>query len=289
MSACRRPREHDRAVGTARGRLVGGDLRGRGRRRAPGRADPRPTAGAGRGRRRAAAARAWAAPRAGGPRGAPAGPRRAGAAGLDVPARGARRPAAADPRRGRYSRRRRPRRSGVGHARGHAAAGGRHVHRARPRRRAPRPHGRRPPGVGAAPRRSGALDAQAEQEGLAEVAVEAQVLLDAEPRRCLVHGDLDPEDLLLDPDTLEVTRVLDWELAHAGHPATDLGNVLRPDRAPAYVDAVLAAVAEVRGTQPATALALARAHDLLRVEARTGDLGAVPPGPPGFDTAGAPA
>ncbi len=115
------------------------------------------------------------------------------------------------------------------------------------------------------------------------------MLLDAEPRRCLVHGDLDPEDLLLDPDTLEVTRVLDWELAHAGHPATDLGNVLRPDRAPAYVDAVLAAVAEVRGTQPATALALARAHDLLRVEARTGDLGAVPPGPPGFDTAGAPA
>ena len=78
-----------------------------------------------------------------------------------------------------------------------------------------------------------------------------------------MHSDLNPKNLLLDPDTLEVTAVLDWEFAHAGHPFTDLGNLLRFDRAPAYVEAVLAAYAERRGTPPEQALPLARAADLL--------------------------
>ncbi|MFC8797977.1 phosphotransferase family protein [Promicromonospora sp. NPDC057138] len=56
---------------------------------------------------------------------------------------------------------------------------------------------------------------------------------------CLVHSDLNPKNVLVDPATLQVTGVLDWEFAHAGHPATDLGNLLRFDREPAYVEGVL--------------------------------------------------
>ena len=99
--------------------------------------------------------------------------------------------------------------------------------------------------------------------GLAEVAEAAQALLDEEPRTCLAHSDLNPKNLLLDPGTLEVTGVLDWEYAHAGHPFTDLGNLLRFDRDPAYVAAVLEAYAGLRGTTPARALDLARAADLV--------------------------
>src|SRR6478735_1700750 len=97
---------------------------------------------------------------------------------------------------------------------------------------------------------------------LGEVAPAAEALLDEETRTCLVHSDLNPKNLLLDPDTLEVTGLLDWEFAHAGHPFTDLGNVLRFDREPAYVDAVLAAYAELRDTPPGRARELARAADL---------------------------
>ena len=101
-----------------------------------------------------------------------------------------------------------------------------------------------------------------EIEGLREVALDAQVLLDSVPRACLVHSDINPKNLLLDPDTLALTGVLDWEFAHAGHPFTDLGNLLRFDRAPVFEEAVLAAYAERRGTPPEEALGLARAADL---------------------------
>ena len=101
-----------------------------------------------------------------------------------------------------------------------------------------------------------------EIDGLREVALDAQVLLDTVPRVCLVHSDLNPKNLLVDPDTLALTAVLDWEFAHAGHPFTDLGNLLRFDRAPAFVEAVLAAYAARRGVPPDRALALGRAADL---------------------------
>ncbi|WP_309648752.1 phosphotransferase, partial [Nocardioides sp.] len=61
---------------------------------------------------------------------------------------------------------------------------------------------------------------------------------------------------------LEVTGLVDWEYAHAGHPFTDLGNVLRFEQQPAYREAVLSSYAERRGTAPGEALALARAADL---------------------------
>ncbi len=38
----------------------------------------------------------------------------------------------------------------------------------------------------------------------------------------LVHGDYGPQNLLLDPGSLEVVAVLDWELAHDGDPVEDL-------------------------------------------------------------------
>lgn len=104
--------------------------------------------------------------------------------------------------------------------------------------------------------------APGEVEALREVAAEAQDLLDTVARVSLVHSDLNPRNLLLDPATLAVTGVVDWESAHAGHPFTDLGNLLRLDRAPAYEEAVLAAWAERHGTPPGLALPLARAADL---------------------------
>jgi len=133
---------------------------------------------------------------------------------------------------------------------------------------------------------------------LHEVAEWAQQLLDGVGRSCLVHSDANPKNLLVDPDTLRVTGVLDWEFAHSGHPFTDLGNLLRFERRPAFEEAVLAAYAARRGTPPERALPLARAADLwalvdlasragqnpvadrahshLAAIARTGDLHALP-------------
>ena len=134
--------------------------------------------------------------------------------------------------------------------------------------------------------------------GLDRVATEAQAALDDVGRTCLVHSDLNPKNLLVDPETLTVTGVLDWEFAHSGCPVSDLGNLLRFDRKPAYADAVLAAWCERRGTEPTETLELARAadlwalvdlavrrgenpvadraHEYLVAIARTGDLHALP-------------
>jgi aminoglycoside phosphotransferase (APT) family kinase protein len=97
---------------------------------------------------------------------------------------------------------------------------------------------------------------------LAEVARHAQDLLDTQRRTCLVHGDLNPKNLLVDPDTLEVTGVLDWEFAHAGHPWTDLGNLLRFERDPSYVAGVLGAWATRHGGTAGALLDGARAADV---------------------------
>jgi aminoglycoside phosphotransferase (APT) family kinase protein len=87
-------------------------------------------------------------------------------------------------------------------------------------------------------------------------------MLDEVGRTCLVHSDLNPKNLLVDTTSGVVTGLLDWEFAHSGHPFTDLGNVLRFDRRPAYADAVLRAWCERRGGTPAEARDLARAADL---------------------------
>lgn len=140
-----------------------------------------------------------------------------------------------------------------------------------------------------------------ELAGLRGVAVDAQALLDTVTRHCLVHSDLNSKNLLVDPASLEVTGVLDWEFAHAGHPFTDLGNLLRFERDRPFTDAVLAAYVDRRGGGTDDALALARSADLwalvdlatrrsqnpvaeradglLREIARAGDAQAWPAGP----------
>jgi aminoglycoside phosphotransferase (APT) family kinase protein len=110
--------------------------------------------------------------------------------------------------------------------------------------------------------------------GLEGVADEAEDRLEAVGRTCLVHSDANPKNLLVDPATLTVTGLLDWEFAHCGHTFTGLGNLLRFDRRPAYVDAVLAAWCERRGGTPEEALHLARTADLwalVDLASRAGD------------------
>jgi aminoglycoside phosphotransferase (APT) family kinase protein len=135
-------------------------------------------------------------------------------------------------------------------------------------------------------------------DSLRSVADNAQALLDEVTRICLVHSDLNPKNLLVDPDTLAVTGLLDWEFAHAGSPYADLGNLLRFDRQPAFADAVLEAREGFVPDPRPDALDLARAADLfalvdlagradenpvarraadlLRAVARSGDLHATP-------------
>ena len=135
---------------------------------------------------------------------------------------------------------------------------------------------------------------------LAVMADAAQDLLDSVARSCLVHSDLNPKNVLVDPLSLELTALVDWEFAHAGHPWTDVGNLLRFERHPAYVDAVLQSWTALRGGASDELLEGARAADLwalvdlasrvganpvadradtlLRRIAETGDLHAPPPG-----------
>ena len=102
----------------------------------------------------------------------------------------------------------------------------------------------------------------AERAALVPVAESAQDLLDTVGRTCLVHSDLNPKNVLVDPGTLELTAVLDWEFAHAGHPWTDVGNLVRFERHPTYVDAVLQAWTALRGGSVTDLLEGARAADL---------------------------
>jgi aminoglycoside phosphotransferase (APT) family kinase protein len=48
----------------------------------------------------------------------------------------------------------------------------------------------------------------------------------ASPRAGIVHGDYRLDNLIVDPDTLRVAAVLDWEMATIGDPQTDLGLLL---------------------------------------------------------------
>lgn len=133
-----------------------------------------------------------------------------------------------------------------------------------------------------------------ELAALRRAAGDAQARLDEVGRVSLVHSDLNPKNVLVDPDSLEVTALLDWEFAHAGNPYADLGNLLRFERDPAYVDGLLRGFTDLRGGDRDTARERARcadlvalvelaarkdanpvasrAHDQLLAIARTGDL-----------------
>lgn len=118
--------------------------------------------------------------------------------------------------------------------------------------------------------------APGELAGLDEVATAAQADLDSATRVSLVHSDFNPKNLLVDPESLEVTGLVDWEFAHAGSPFADLGNLLRFDRRPAFADAVLATYAEGLGEDPQQALDLARAADLFALVELAGRRGQNP-------------
>ena len=133
-------------------------------------------------------------------------------------------------------------------------------------------------------------------ERLSAVLADADALAAQTERVCLCHSDLNPKNLLVDPDTATITGLVDWEFAHAGSPFTDLGNLLRfcddPVLAGAVLDVVrrrvpgadelvveraraadlwaLVELASRAGRNPVADAAL----DLLRATARTGDLAA---------------
>ncbi|MGH3488286.1 MAG: phosphotransferase family protein [Actinopolymorphaceae bacterium] len=100
--------------------------------------------------------------------------------------------------------------------------------------------------------------------GLLEVARHAQDLLDEAPDRvCLVHSDVNPKNLLVDPRSGEVTGLVDWEYAHAGSPYTDIGNLLRFETDEAFGTAVIATFAAQAPAVSPRFVELGRAMDLL--------------------------
>lgn len=103
----------------------------------------------------------------------------------------------------------------------------------------------------------------AELADLMRLADRAQTVLERMDRTCVVHSDLNPKNLLVAPDTLRVAAVLDWEFSHSGHPATDVGNLVRFDRSAPYVDGVLGAWTDRHGGTRKQLLDLARAADLV--------------------------
>lgn len=115
---------------------------------------------------------------------------------------------------------------------------------------------------------------RASADRLRALARAAQEVLDEVGRSCVVHGDLHPRNVVLDPDTRDVRAVVDWEHAHSGFPHADLGALLRFDRAPGWVEAVLAGWSAVRGEEPGLALERARTADLVALV----DLAARPAG-----------
>lgn len=107
--------------------------------------------------------------------------------------------------------------------------------------------------------------AASDREGLRAVADDADALLgdpSGPTRWCLVHGDLDAANVLVDPAAATVTGVVDWERAHAGHPYTDLGALLRHARDPAFADRVVEVLVDRAPDLPGDLLDRARSADL---------------------------
>jgi len=123
--------------------------------------------------------------------------------------------------------------------------------------------------------------ARVDLDALRSVADRAQQLLDRSDRAVLVHSDFNAKNLLVDPETLELSGVLDWEFAHAGDPLADLGNLLRLDRAPAFVSAVTRTYLQQAGdldgfVSTEEVLERARAADLLALVELAGRRGENP-------------
>jgi aminoglycoside phosphotransferase (APT) family kinase protein len=142
--------------------------------------------------------------------------------------------------------------------------------------------------------------APSDWEGLLALVDEAEETLESDGRRrpALTHGDFNAKNLLVDPDTWELTGLLDWEFAHAGSSYADIGNLTRFEREPAFVEALEETLAHFAPARPEAAVWRGRAVDLwalielagrartntvsqlaerlLLEQARSGDLGAWP-------------
>lgn len=105
-----------------------------------------------------------------------------------------------------------------------------------------------------------------ERTALRRCAARAQELLDDDGVSCLVHGDFQPSNLLIDPESLGVVGLVDWEQARSGNRHVDLGRLLRERAEPAFEAALveeLDALDRALGLQPVKArLERARASDL---------------------------
>lgn len=105
----------------------------------------------------------------------------------------------------------------------------------------------------------------ADLDALAEIARSGQDLLDDYVSRvCLVHSDVNPKNVLIEPESGAVTGLVDWEFAHSGTPYTDLGNLLRFETDEVFARAVLRAfTAQAPGIAPGRrSVQLARVADL---------------------------
>ena len=101
------------------------------------------------------------------------------------------------------------------------------------------------------------------RDNLRRVAVEAEDLIGSSGRACLVHSDLNPKNLLVDPVSGRVTGLVDWEYTHAGSPLTDAGNLLRFRDHPDFEAAFAARFFDAAPALPTDPVSVARALDLL--------------------------
>ncbi len=65
------------------------------------------------------------------------------------------------------------------------------------------------------------------KEKLWDFVLETQGYLPPLEPACLVHGDFNPDNIVIDPNTLKVAALLDWEFAFSGSYLFDIGNLLR--------------------------------------------------------------
>ncbi|MGA9344998.1 MAG: phosphotransferase [Nocardioidaceae bacterium] len=127
--------------------------------------------------------------------------------------------------------------------------------------------------------------------------ISAEAAQENHGRTVLVHSDFNAKNILVDPESGEVSALLDWEFAHAGSPYADYGNLTRFERddriAGAAIEAFvnqapgvrnadergraadLWALVELAGRVPSNAVC-ELATELLLAQARTADLHAWP-------------
>jgi aminoglycoside phosphotransferase (APT) family kinase protein len=103
-------------------------------------------------------------------------------------------------------------------------------------------------------------------EALQHLVKDAQDVLDQvwheSPRVVLVHSDFNPKNIRVDPDSLAVVALLDWEFAHAGSVYTDVGNFTRFERDGRLVDPLLDSFVASAPGQVRAPYELGRAADL---------------------------